>query len=136
MEIEKLYPLGLTVLVAVCYCNSLRCGLVFDDIAAISDNRDIRPYTPMINIFQNDFWGTPLRKEHSHKSYRPLTVLSFRLNYAVHGLEPMGYHLINIVLHAFVCHLFYKLCLHFLSGSSSLVSSALFAVHPVHTDAV
>ncbi|GFR17712.1 protein O-mannosyl-transferase Tmtc3, partial [Trichonephila clavata] len=107
MEIEKLYPLGLTVLVAVCYCNSLRCGLVFDDIAAITDNRDIRPYTPMINIFQNDFWGTPLRKEHSHKSYRPLTVLSFRLNYAVHGLEPMGYHLINIVLHAFVCHLFY-----------------------------
>ncbi|GFV32854.1 transmembrane and TPR repeat-containing protein 3 [Trichonephila clavipes] len=49
-----------------------------------------------------------LIKEHSHKSYRPLTVLSFRLNYAVHGLEPMGYHFINIVLHAFVCHLFYK----------------------------
>ncbi|GIX90834.1 protein O-mannosyl-transferase Tmtc3 [Caerostris extrusa] len=62
MEIEKLYPLALTALVALCYCNSLRCGLVFDDIAAISDNRDIRPHTPMINIFQNDFWGTPLRK--------------------------------------------------------------------------
>ncbi|GIY13968.1 protein O-mannosyl-transferase TMTC3 [Caerostris darwini] len=136
MEIEKLYPLALMALVALCYCNSLRCGLVFDDIAAISDNRDIRPHTPMINIFQNDFWGTPLRKEHSHKSYRPLTILSFRLNYAVHGLEPMGYHLVNILLHAFVCHLFYKLCLHFFSGTSSLVSSALFAVHPVHTEAV
>ncbi|GFV32856.1 protein O-mannosyl-transferase Tmtc3 [Trichonephila clavipes] len=83
MEIEKLYPLALTVLVAVCYCNSLRCGLVFDDIAAISDNRDIRPYTPMINIFQNDFWGTPLRKIQetlnvhiSHQSYLCLLVAS------------------------------------------------------------
>ncbi|XP_055935990.1 protein O-mannosyl-transferase TMTC3-like isoform X1 [Argiope bruennichi] len=136
MEIEKIYPLVLAALVVVCYFNSLPCGLVFDDIAAITRNKDVRPYTPLINVFQNDFWGTPLKKEQSHKSYRPLTVLSFRLNYAVHGLQPMGYHLVNILLHAFVCHLFYKFCLHFLSGTSSLVSSALFAVHPVHTEAV
>lgn len=62
MEFEKLYPLMLTALVAVCYSNSLRCGLVFDDVAAISDNRDIRPHTPISNIFLNDFWGTPLKK--------------------------------------------------------------------------
>ncbi|KAG8199948.1 hypothetical protein JTE90_006195 [Oedothorax gibbosus] len=136
MEIEKMYPFVLVALVAVCYSNSLRCGLVFDDVAAISDNRDIRPHTPISNIFLNDFWGTSLQKEQSHKSYRPLTVLSFRLNYAVHGLEAFGYHLINILLHALVCHLFHKLCLHFMSEISSLVSSALFAAHPVHTEAV
>ncbi|XP_035216740.1 protein O-mannosyl-transferase TMTC3-like [Stegodyphus dumicola] len=136
MEVEKLYPLVLVTLVALCYSNSLHCGLVFDDLAAVRDNRDIRSHTPILNLFQNDFWGTPIRKDHSHKSYRPLTVLSFRLNYAVHGLAPFGYHFVNILLHAFICLLFYKLCLHFLSGASSLVSSALFAVHPIHTEAV
>ncbi|XP_054714335.1 protein O-mannosyl-transferase TMTC3-like [Uloborus diversus] len=136
MDLEKIYPLLLVGLVAICYSNSLGCDLVFDDLAAIRDNRDIRPNTPITNIFQNDFWGTPLRKEQSHKSYRPLTVLSFRLNYAVHGLNPFGYHLVNVLLHALVCILFYRLCLHFLSGASSIVSSALFAIHPVHTEAV
>ncbi|GIY00468.1 protein O-mannosyl-transferase Tmtc3 [Caerostris darwini] len=104
----KLYPVLLVALVVLCYKNSLKCSLVFDDLAAIRDNRDLRPHTPLINIFRNDFWGTPLAKEQSHKSYRPLTVLSFRLNYAVHELEPLGYHALNVLLHACVCILFYK----------------------------
>merc|ERR1719367_1881984 len=103
-----------TVLILVCislYWNSLQCGFVFDDISAIRDNRDLRPHVPLTNIFQNDFWGTPMTKEQSHKSYRPLTVLTFRLNYLLHALEPLGYHLGNVVLHFLVCILYYKLCL-------------------------
>ncbi|XP_055946198.1 protein O-mannosyl-transferase Tmtc3-like [Argiope bruennichi] len=132
----KLYPLILMSLVVLCYRNSLTGDLVFDDLVAIRDNRDLRPHTPLANLFRNDFWGTPLVKEQSHKSYRPLTVLSFRLNYSVHELETFGYHVVNVLLHACVCILFYKLCLHFLAASSSLLSSALFAVHPIHTEAV
>lgn len=41
----------------VCYYNSTQCGLVFDDISAIRDNKDLRPHTPLINVFLNDFWG-------------------------------------------------------------------------------
>nr|XP_042896354.1 protein O-mannosyl-transferase Tmtc3 isoform X2 [Parasteatoda tepidariorum] len=136
MEREKVFPFLLMVVVAACYSNSLLCGLVFDDLAAIRDNRDIRTHTPLINIFKNDFWGTPIKKEYSHKSYRPLTVLTFRLNYAVHGLQAFGYHLVNIILHAFVCILFHRMCLYFLSSTSSIISSLLFAVHPIHTEAV
>ncbi|GFT46833.1 protein O-mannosyl-transferase TMTC3 [Nephila pilipes] len=133
----KVFPAAILVsLVALCYRNSLWGDMVFDDVAAVRDNRDLRPHTPLANLFRNDFWGTPLHKEQSHKSYRPLTVLSFRLNYAVHELQPFGYHLVNVMLHACVCLLFYKLCLHFLAASSSLLSSALFAVHPIHTEAV
>lgn len=44
----------------------------------------------------------------SHKSYRPLTVLTFWLNHRVHGLEPFGYHLVNVVLHTLVTLLFYR----------------------------
>jgi len=45
-----------------CYYNSTQCGLVFDDISAIRDNKDLRPHTPLRNVFLNDFWGTPMRK--------------------------------------------------------------------------
>uniref|UniRef100_A0A8C9TS37 Protein O-mannosyl-transferase TMTC3 n=1 Tax=Scleropages formosus TaxID=113540 RepID=A0A8C9TS37_SCLFO len=43
-----------------CYWNSLSCGFVFDDVSAILDNKDLRPSTPLVNLFLNDFWGTPM----------------------------------------------------------------------------
>ncbi|KAG0424235.1 hypothetical protein HPB47_000030 [Ixodes persulcatus] len=118
------------------YASSLGAGLVYDDLAAIKGNRDLRPGTPMVNLFFNDFWGTPLRKEQSHKSYRPLTVLTFRLNFAVHGIDPFGYHIVNLLLHALVCLLYHRMCLTLLPGWTSLLAALLFSTHPIHTEAV
>lgn len=53
------------ILVLACilvYHNCLYCGFVFDDISAIKENRDLKPQTPISNIFLNDFWGTPIHK--------------------------------------------------------------------------
>lgn len=58
----------LTGLVAGCYWNSLSCGFVFDDVSAILDNKDLRPTTPLRNLFLNDFWGTPMTEVVSHGS--------------------------------------------------------------------
>ncbi|XP_014223794.1 transmembrane and TPR repeat-containing protein CG4050 [Trichogramma pretiosum] len=128
--------------VAVCaaalgvYLNSLGCGFVFDDISAIKENRDLRSHTPLKNVFFNDFWGTPMHKEQSHKSYRPLCVLTFRWNYMIHQLDPMGYHLFNVILHVGVSLLYFRICLMFLPDVASFISALLFAVHPIHTEAV
>ncbi|CAH0560711.1 unnamed protein product [Brassicogethes aeneus] len=119
-----------------CYYNSCYCGFVFDDISAIKDNRDLRPHSPLINIFYNDFWGTPMHKEQSHKSYRPLCVLTFRWNYMLTQLEPMGYHLVNMVLHTVVCLMYFRMCAMFLPELASFVAAMLFAVHPIHSEAV
>ncbi|XP_050298329.1 protein O-mannosyl-transferase Tmtc3-like [Anthonomus grandis grandis] len=119
-----------------CYYNSCYCDFVFDDISAIKENRDLRPHTPISNLFFNDFWGTPMHKEQSHKSYRPLCVLTFRLNYLFGQLEPLGYHLVNVLLHLLVCLMYYRLCLKFLPDITSFVASMLFAVHPIHSEAV
>lgn len=40
--------------------------------------QDLKPATPLNNIWSNDFWGSNLSSNSSHKSYRPLTVLTFR----------------------------------------------------------
>ena len=119
-----------------CYINCLGCGFVFDDTSAIRDNKDILPSSPLANIFHNDFWGIPMSKEQSHKSYRPLCVLSFRLNYSLHGLEPLGYHLLNLILHMIVTILFYNVSGNYVNAKTSYVASLLFAVHPIHTEAV
>ncbi|XP_026058254.1 transmembrane and TPR repeat-containing protein 3-like isoform X1 [Carassius auratus] len=123
-------------LVVGCYWNSLLCGFVFDDVSAILDNKDLRPTTPLKNLFLNDFWGTPMSEERSHKSYRPLTVLTFRLNYLFSALSSSSYHLFNVVLHAVVCVLFLHFCRLLLDRSTSLIAALLFAVHPIHTEAV
>ncbi|NWT82310.1 TMTC3 protein, partial [Lanius ludovicianus] len=122
--------------VAACYWNSLFCGFVFDDVSAILDNKDLHPSTPLKNLFQNDFWGTPMSEERSHKSYRPLTVLTFRLNYLFSELNAVSYHFLNLVFHVVVCIVFLKVCKLFLDNRSSIVASLLFAVHPIHTEAV
>ena len=66
------------VISVLCYLNSLRGDFVHDDIPAISLNPDVLGTTSVTQLFQNDFWGTPMNDANSHKSYRPLTVLTFR----------------------------------------------------------
>ena len=105
---------------------------------AIKTNPDILPSTPLSSLLRNDFWGTPLSHSGSHKSYRPVTVLSFRLNYLAGGLRPWGYHLVNVLLHCLACGLFGQLAGRLLGPAdpAAWLAALLFAVHPVHTEAV
>ena len=121
-----------------CYLNTLDFELVHDDVFAIKENMDIRPETPLWNILSNDFWGKPMSSNRSHKSYRPLCTLTFRMNYAIHGLNPFGYHAVNVVLHGVVSLLFMFMCetVAFKSNVSAFLAGLLFATHPVHTEAV
>ncbi len=93
--------------------------------------------TPLYQLLFNDFWGTPLLDSGSHGSYRPLCVLSFKLNHMVGGFKPMGYHLVNVLLHCLATGLVVKLARNILPyGYGTLISGLLFASHPIHTEAV
>lgn len=129
-------PTILLLVITICYWNALNCGLVFDDSSAITNNKDIRTTTPIWQIFNNDFWGTPITQEYSHKSYRPVTVLTFRLNYSMTGLDPFYMHLTNILIYSAVCFLVYVLSRKFMSSDASLVTALIFTTHPIHTEAV
>uniref|UniRef100_A0A4W5R8J6 dolichyl-phosphate-mannose--protein mannosyltransferase n=1 Tax=Hucho hucho TaxID=62062 RepID=A0A4W5R8J6_9TELE len=106
-------------------------------VRAIKTNQDLLPETPWTNVLYDDFWGTLLTHSGSHKSFRPLCTLSFRLNHALGGLRPWGYHLVNMGLHGAVTGLFTALCRPLLGGGPwILLAGLLFASHPVHTEAV
>lgn len=63
---------------ALTYANSLNGEFVHDDIPAVVSNSDVNGGNNVFRVFTNDFWGTPMSDPNSHKSYRPLTTLSFR----------------------------------------------------------
>ncbi|CAH1111653.1 unnamed protein product [Psylliodes chrysocephalus] len=132
-----LYSLVGTVAIA-CYVNGLNGNFVHDDIPALTLNKDVLAVNELRLIFVNDFWGTPMSDENSHKSYRPLTTLSFRWNYQLFGLKPVWFHLTNVFLHAVASVLFTMLCVDVarLKPPFSAVAGLLFAVHPIHTEAV
>ncbi|CAG9562902.1 unnamed protein product [Danaus chrysippus] len=120
------------------YVNSLNGDFVHDDIPAIVTNGDVLGRSSIRELFLNDFWGTAMVDPNSHKSYRPLTTLSFRINYALTGLKPWWWHACNVLLHAACCALVARACVTIarLQRPFAALAALLFAVHPIHTEAV
>uniref|UniRef100_A0A8C5HNG2 dolichyl-phosphate-mannose--protein mannosyltransferase n=1 Tax=Gouania willdenowi TaxID=441366 RepID=A0A8C5HNG2_GOUWI len=128
----------LTVLCWLCYGNSLCGELVHDDVWAIVNNPDVRVGSSLRTIFTNDFWGKKMADNTSHKSYRPLCILTFKLNILLGGMTPLYFHLVNVSLHCAVTCLLMHMCKHCVFNNPHLafITALLFAVHPVHTEAV
>ncbi|KAJ8922613.1 hypothetical protein NQ315_007645 [Exocentrus adspersus] len=114
--------------------------LLFIIIRAILSNPDLLSKTPWKRLFENDFWGTPLSDSGSHGSYRPLCVLTFRLNHLLGGSQPWGYHLVNVLLHCLATALLIRVARLILPKSKqkagSAVAGLVFATHPIHTETV
>ncbi|XP_041441947.1 protein O-mannosyl-transferase TMTC1 isoform X2 [Xenopus laevis] len=126
------------VLATLCFARSILGEFVHDDVWAILNNPDSRGETPLSTIFQNDFWGKAMNANTSHKSYRPLCVLSFRINVFLGGLNAIYFHAANIILHAAVSSLLMYTCVTavFEDKRLALAAALLFSAHPVHTEAV
>ncbi|XP_027244741.1 protein O-mannosyl-transferase TMTC4 isoform X8 [Cricetulus griseus] len=135
----------------VCFARSYDGDFVFDDSEAIINNKDLQSETPLGDLWHHDFWGSRLSSNTSHKSYRPLTVLTFRINYYLSGgFHPVGFHVVNILLHGGISILMLDVFSVLFGGlqytskgrrahlapRASLLATLLFAVHPVHTECV
>ncbi|XP_012496408.1 PREDICTED: transmembrane and TPR repeat-containing protein 1 [Propithecus coquereli] len=136
-------PAGAAALLAgascLCYGRSLQGEFVHDDVWAIVNNPDVRPGAPLRwGIFTNDFWGKGMAENTSHKSYRPLCVLTFKLNIFLTGMNPFYFHAVNVILHCLVTLVLMYTCdkTVFKNRGLAFVTALLFAVHPIHTEAV
>ena len=128
------------LLTTIVYANSIHNDFTnWDDLSLVVENPAIRSLSidNLIDIF------TPK----AGKTYQPVRVLSYAIDYYVWRLNPLGYHLGNIALHGFSAVILYLLLsslLHQIRAESSLESnriiallaSLLFAVHPVNVEAV
>ncbi|XP_055389072.1 protein O-mannosyl-transferase TMTC4 [Condylostylus longicornis] len=125
----------------VCYFESLDGDFVFDDIVAIVKNKDVTtPYQSSISdIFYHDFWGQNISDSNSHKSYRPLTTLMFRIEYSYFKLGSFHMKFINLLLHCINTCLVYWIFRNVARTKNKnleLYAAIIFAVHPIHTEAV
>ena len=71
------------------------------------------------------------------QAYLPVRTLSYVLDYALWGPNPFGFHLSNVILHCANCILIFLLLLRVLRDDRmAVLASLIFAVHPVHVEAV
>jgi tetratricopeptide (TPR) repeat protein len=117
--------------VVLVYANTLWNKFTWDDELYITGN-------PQVTHFS---WRGLLAANPVTNVFRPLTFASFAFNWALQGAHPFGFHLLNLLLHAAVTLLLYFLLRALLEeiphgATMALVTAALFAVHPIHTEAV
>jgi hypothetical protein len=126
----------------IMYANTMQNLPVFDDGWVIFDNPLIKHLDHVGAIFHQSYgFAAPAEQR---GLYRPVTTLSYAVNWAIGGLDVVGYHVGNIALHVLCCLL--VLDLGTLLGRASLgdrpaapsalLSALLFAIHPVHVEAV
>lgn len=136
-------PPGIHALVLVIagiaiYANSLSGPFVFDDVPAIAESAAVRAWPDLPAVIAAD--------SESPLASRPLVSLSFALNYAVHGLDVTGYHVVSVALHlACALLLFGLLRRTFERLTPSVASRAvplafaaalLWVVHPLNSEVV
>ncbi len=140
---DRILPLAAVLVLAVfaVYANTLSAPFVFDDIPAIEENLTIRDLGNLRAVFSPPADG-------SSATNRPLVNLTLALNHAAGGMNPFGYRLTNVALHALATLALFGLVrrtclspllrLRFGSVAPSVAfgTALLWAVHPLQTETV
>ena len=139
LHIDRTFRFAAPVLVilacVLAFGNSLNNGFVYDDHFVVVQNDHIHS-VDLIQIFGSEYWGG-FAQENVGTYYRPVTILSFALDWTAWGQNAFGYHLSNLVVHIAVTLLLYLLGMKLTRNRNvALLAALLFAVHPVHTEAV
>lgn len=123
------------LLALLLYLPTLGHDFVFDDRGVIEANPLMQDIRDLPNLVAAPYWNAP---QHSRTLYRPLTSVSLALDRAVSGSRPAWFHAVNVALHVLATLLVAGLALELLPGRpvGAAVAGALFAVHPVHVEAV
>ncbi len=132
MKHRGLILAALLAATAAVYIPALDGPFLFDDIKSIAEN-------PVVKA--------PFELKHMVSGSRPLTTLSFGLNYAMAGMEVKGYHILNLLAHLVaVLLVFFFFRSIFISSPDSkgvraaegraLIIASVFALHPLQTGAV
>lgn len=117
---------GLVILVVIFYLPATRCGYIWDDDTYVRDNPALRSPGGLRQIWF-DLSASP--------QYYPLVYSSYWLEYRLWGAAPRGYHVVNVLLHAGVAVLLWRVLRH-IRVPGAWAAAALFALHPVHVESV
>ena len=125
---------AIVIIAIAVYANSLHNQFVYDDEFLIQENSLIKSSTFKPELFTKNIGFGSGRKSNF---YRPLQILSYKLDYYFWRLNPKGYHITNILLHILVAlSVYFLLKLILRDGIIAFLTALIFVSHPVHTEAV
>lgn len=122
-------PLAIALLaglVVIAYLPALHAGFIWDDDYYVTHN-------PLLTA--SDGWRNIWLSAERQSQFFPLVFSTLRLEHDLWGLNPLGYHLVNVLFHAADAVLVWIL-LKRMTIPGSWIAAALFAVHPVQVESV
>ncbi len=108
------------------YLPALRCGFIWDDDSYVVENRTIQTWDGLTKIWFD---------VRANRQYYPLVYSTFWVEYRLWGLNPAGYHCVNVAIHATTTVLLWRLLVA-LNVPGAWLAAALFGLHPVHVESV
>lgn len=116
------------------YAGTLGNEWALDDHPVIERNAAAHSVAAALDAAFSPYW--PPERDLSAGLYRPFTVLTFALDWAVSGGRPWWFHLVNVLLHAGSSALVVLVAGRWLPPLGAGVAGLAFALHPVHVEAV
>lgn len=123
---DRSLALGLMLVPWLAFWPALAGAFLWDDDRNVAANGTLTSLEGLIRI-----WSDP----HANQQYYPLTHTSFWIEYQLWGLWPIGFHVVNLLLHGLCAATLYRL-LRRLNVAGALFAGAIFALHPVHAESV
>jgi len=136
----------LVISITLLYGSALNSPFIFDDVISIVNNESIRSLWPLIGSAERP--GPLKPAKDLPTAGRPVVNLTFALNYRLGGLNPFGYHALNVLIHIGSAWLVWTITQRSLrlpyfgdrfntsAGWLALAVALLWALHPLQTEAV
>lgn len=123
------------LIAALCYANAVLNKFTLDDQGVILENQLLQALSGVWRAFAHPYWP----EFEGAGQYRPLVIASYAVDWAVSGGGWGGawwFHLVNIGWHVAACLLVWRLLRELVSPVGALAGAIVFAVQPVHVEAV
>jgi tetratricopeptide (TPR) repeat protein len=125
-------PIVLAATAAVGYANAFQNGFALDDNDVIARNPLAHDLSGAVRAFGRSYWPEIT----GAGQYRPLTIASFAVDWSLSHGSTLWLHAVNVGWHVVACLLVWRLLATMLTPAAALVGALVFAVHPVHVEAV
>ena len=124
--------LAVALLAIAASATSLRNGFTYDDRWIIAENTRVHELRALWRYFEESYW--PMRS--GAALYRPLIIILYTLQWVLGGGSPLLYHVVNVLLAAACAVAVFWTAGFVVPTRVAWLAAALFAVHPVHVEAV
>jgi tetratricopeptide (TPR) repeat protein len=114
------------------YLGTLGNGFALDDGPVVERNPAAHSVAAALQAFGHSYWPP----QHGAGQWRPLVILSFAIDWQLSGGSAVWLHAANLLWHAAATGALVLVAAPYVTEAGALVAGLLFAVHPVHVEAV